>query len=229
MSDPIKVGAVVFDAYGTLFNVHAPTTEAAASIGDAALAEQLGKMWRDKQLQYSWLRACMDEYKPFWEITEDALDYCLDALKIYDRSTREQLLDLYFELAAYPDAKPALTALRSNGLKTAILTNGSKNMISSALVSSGLDGLMDHALSVEDVGTFKPVAKVYDLAKDTLDLPVEQIGFVSCNGWDAWGSAHFGFQTVWLNRFGLPKERLPGDPKEILPDMTALPKVYAPL
>ena len=226
MNATLSVDAVVFDAYGTLFDIHAPTANAAAAIGDPAIADTLGKMWRDKQLQYSWLRAVMGAYTPFWQITQDALDYCLEALKLDDPKLRQSLLDLYFRIDAYPDAIPALQALKTGRMRTAVLTNGSREMVDAAITSSGAAGYLDDALSVADVGIFKPDKRVYQHAVDRLGVAKERMGFVSCNGWDAWAAADFGFQVVWLNRFGLPEEKLPGAPKRIIPDMTTLPAVY---
>ena len=217
------VKAVVFDAYGTLFDIHAPTAKAAGAIGDAAKADALGRLWREKQLQYSWLRSLMGRYTDFWTITQEGLDYALEALDLADPALRQRLLDLYFELDAYPDAIPALAALKEQGLRTAILSNGSKDMLDAAVTSSGAAAHLDAVISVADAEIFKPDARVYRLAETRFRVPASEMVFVSCNGWDAWGSADFGFQTVWLNRFGLPEERLPGAPKAVITSLDLLP------
>lgn len=211
---PVK--AVVFDAYGTLFDIHAPTARAGGAIGDPAKADALGKLWRDKQLQYSWLRSLMGEYADFWSVTQDGLDYALEAMGLYDPTLKKSLLDLYFELDAYPDAIPALQDLQGSGMKTAILSNGSPDMLEGAVSSSGAADHLDAVISVADAGHFKPDGRIYALAEQHFGVAASEMAFVSCNGWDAWASAHYGFRTVWLNRFGLPQERLPGEPKAII-------------
>ncbi|MEM6665561.1 MAG: haloacid dehalogenase type II [Pseudomonadota bacterium] len=221
------VEAVIFDAYGTLFDIHAPTARAAAAIGDPKQADALGRLWRDKQLQYSWLRSLMGVYTDFWIVTQDALDYALEAMGINDPALKNTLLDLYFKVDAYPDAISALEALKAKGLKTAILSNGSRDMLDAAVTSSGASTHLDQVLSVADVRIFKPDGAVYTLAETAFGLPAARMAFVSCNGWDAWGSAHYGFQTVWLNRFALPKERLPGEPKAIITGLDQLPELLS--
>lgn len=219
------VEAVIFDAYGTLFDIHAPTARAAEAIGDPQKADALGRLWREKQLQYSWLRSLMGLYKDFWSVTEDGLDYALETLGLDDPGLRKRLLDLYFEVDAYPDAIAALKALKQRGLRTAILSNGSKDMLNGAVQSSGAGAHLDAVLSVTDVGVFKPDGLVYAMAEEHFGVKARDMAFVSCNGWDAWGSASYGYRTVWLNRFGLPRERLPGEPRaviETLDDLDAL-------
>lgn len=217
------VQAVVFDAYGTLFDIHAPTAKAAETIGDVAKADALGKLWREKQLQYSWLRSLMGHYVDFWTVTQDGLDYALEALDLADPDLRKRLLDLYFELDAYPDAIPTLERLKAAGMRTGILSNGSKDMLSAAVSSSGADAHLDAVLSVADAHVFKPDGVVYALAEGRFGVRASEMAFVSCNGWDAWASAAYGFRTVWLNRFGLPPERLPGKPKAIITSLDDLP------
>ncbi|MEO1198691.1 MAG: haloacid dehalogenase type II [Pseudomonadota bacterium] len=210
MVQPIAgIKAAVFDAYGTLFDVMAPTTQAAARIGDKA--DALGRVWRDKQLQYTWLRSLQGAYIPFRQVTEDALDFALEALAIDDPALKADLLDLYVALDAYPDAHPCLEGLRAKSVATAILSNGSQDMLQAATRSSALAALLDHVLSVEEVGINKPDARVYQLACDRLECRPDEILFVSGNGWDGKAGAHFGYRSVWINRAGLPPERLPGN------------------
>ena len=219
LSAPVR--ACVFDAYGTLFDVHAPTARVAGRIGDAA--DALSRLWRQKQLEYTWLRSLMGAYTDFWQITQDALDYALSTHGIDDALLRQALLDLYFRLDAYADAAPVLHELKVRGMATAILSNGSPDMLNAAVASAGLDAHLDHALSVADVGIFKPDDRVYQFAVDTLGVAREEIGFVSANGWDAAGAAHFGFQVVWLNRFKMTQENLPGKPRAVVTGLSDLP------
>lgn len=216
------VTACVFDAYGTLFDVHSPTAKVASEIG--ADADAVSRMWRQKQLEYTWLRSLMKDHADFRVVTRDALDYALAAHGVANADLADRMMDLYMMLDAYPDARPALEALKAAGLKTAILSNGSPDMLCAAVTSAGLDGVLDMSLSVEDVGVFKPDSRVYQLAVDRLGVQQRsEICFVSTNGWDAAGAAHFGFSVVWMNRFGLEIERLPGRPKHIIEGLDALP------
>lgn len=215
------IKACVFDAYGTLFNVHAPTAHAAASL--AGKADELSRLWRQKQLEYTWLRSMMRAHIDFWELTGTALDYALDALDLTDRDLRDRLMQLYLELDAYPDVKPALEALRAKGLKTAILSNGSPKMLAAAAKSAGIADVLDAVLSIEDVGIYKPDPKVYQMTLDHFDIQAPQVCFVSTNAWDASAGAHFGYTVAWMNRFGMVRERLPGEPKAIIKGLDELP------
>ena len=214
-----NVDACVFDAYGTLFDV-----AAAASHCQDELGEQwapMAQMWRDKQLQYTWLRSLMDEYVPFWQITQDALDYTMSTLGIDDSALRQRLLDVYFKLDAYPEVAGVMQTLKAGSQKVATLSNGSTDMLESAVTNAKLD--LDAVISVDRVGIYKPDGRIYQLAVDDLGVPKERICFMSSNSWDAWAAANFGFQVVWVNRFGQQPERLPGAPREIIKDLTALP------
>ena len=209
---PVK--AVLFDAYGTLFNVHAPVAAVAAEVGPNAAA--ISDLWRAKQLQYSWLRSLMGAHADFATVTADALDYALGEYGVDNPALREKLLGLYLTLDAYPDSGSALRNLRSRGIVTGILSNGSPDMLESAVASAGLTDLLDHVLSVESVGIYKPNARVYRLGEARLQLPANMIGFITANGWDAAGAAYHGFQVVHLNRFDQPLERLPAKPAMIV-------------
>ncbi len=214
------IGACVFDAYGTLFDVSSAAAHCQTDLGDDWMS--LSQIWRDKQLQYTWLRSLTQDYVPFWQITQDALDYALGALgRDGDDALRQKLLDVYFKLDAYPEVPGLLTTLRAAGIRTATLSNGSPDMLKAATTSAGLD--LDEVISVDPLRIFKPDFRVYQLGCDVLDLPKERICFMSSNAWDAWGAANFGFQVVWINRFNQPPENLPGQPKATLPDLTALP------
>jgi len=213
--------AAVFDAYGTLFDVHAASARESAVLGEAA--RPLSELWRQKQLEYTWLRSLMGAYVDFWQETQDALDYAMEAHSIADDGLRRRLLELYLALDAYPDATAALAHLRKGGRKTAILTNGAPEMIDAACRASGLDRHLDRVLSVDPLRIYKPDARVYQSAVEALALPRERICFVSTNAWDARAAAHFGFRVVWLNRFGKLPDRLPGAFAEVIPSLDALP------
>jgi len=213
--------ACVFDAYGTLFDVTSPAQREMAVLGDRAVA--LAQVWRQKQLEYTWLRSLMDRHTDFWQVTGDGLDYALATLGISDPPLRERLMQLYLTLDAYPDVADCLGRLRAGGRLTAILTNGSPTMIDSAVASSGLGPQLDQVLSVEAVGIFKPHRSVYQLAVDRLGVEAGRICFVSTNSWDACGAADFGFQVVWLDRFGRQPDRLPGTPVATVKGLAELP------
>lgn len=203
------VAACVFDAYGTLFDVNAAVASCHEEIGPQA--DRLADLWRTKQLQYSWLRSLMGRYAEFWQITGEALDYAMAFFGLSDAKLRARLMDLYFNLAAYPDALPVLPRIRGIGLKTAILSNGSRQMLAGAVDASCLRAHLDAVLSVDEVGVFKPHPSVYRLAEQALALPASRMCFLSSNGWDAHAAADFGFRSVWINRTGAPRERIPGD------------------
>jgi 2-haloacid dehalogenase len=215
------IGACVFDAYGTLFNVHSAVERGGASLGDKAAG--VSALWRQKQLEYTWLRSLMGAHADFRQVTADGLDYALAAHEVNDPVLRANLMELYLTLEAYPDVAPCLEALRSAGRSTAILSNGTPDMLQAAVSSAGLSELFDAVLSVEDVGIYNPDARVYQLAVDRLHLAPARICFVSTNGWDAAGAAYFGFNVAWLNRFGQQPERLPGTPLAVIETLAELP------
>ena len=221
MSDILNVKACVFDAYGTVFDIHAPTAAIADELGDKA--QSLSEMWRAKQLQYTWLRSLMGAYTDFWQVTGDGLDYALAAHDIDNPDIRQRLMDLYLTLDAYPDAVATLQQLKDAGYATGILSNGSPDMLAAAAENSGLTPLLDQVLSVQDVGIYKPSARVYQLAVDRMGVSAQEICFVSANAWDVSGAADFGFQVAHLNRFGQPAERLPGTPKTVMKSLADLP------
>ncbi|MGD9866853.1 MAG: haloacid dehalogenase type II [Hyphomicrobiales bacterium] len=217
--------ACVFDAYGTLFDVHAPVGRVADRIGDKAAA--FSDMWRNKQLQYTWLRSLMRAHADFEQVTADALDYSMAHFGIDDTALRKDLLSLYMTLDAYPDAAATLEKLKAAGYATAILSNGSPKMLDAAVKHSGLAPLLDAVLSVEEAGIFKPDPSVYQLAVDRMAVKPREICFVSANAWDSYAAAHFGFQVARLNRFNQPAERLPGVPKVVMKTLSDLPGVLA--
>ena len=217
-----NIKACVFDAYGTLFDVHAPVGRVASRIGDSA--DAVSDMWRLKQLQYTWLRSLMREHADFWQVTGEALDFSLGFHGIDDAALRDELMELYMSLDAYDDARAALAALNDGGLKTAILSNGSPEMLDGAVTSAGLGQVLDQVISVEAIGVYKPDPRVYELAVEGMEVDYpSEICFVSANTWDAQAGAHFGFQVARIDRAGLPNEVMPGRPAALLKSLDELP------
>ena len=220
----------VFDAYGTLFDVAGAARLAAAEPGREALAAawpRLAEIWRRKQLEYSWIRAIAGAHTDFWSVTCDALDYAMEAVALSDGALRDRLRDLYRTLPAYPEVPAMLDALRAAGRRTAILSNGAPPMLASAVESAGLAGRLDAVLSVESAGVFKPHRTVYDLVGQHFGTRPEEVLFVSSNGWDAAAAAGYGFRVLWVNRDGLPVDRLPWQPHAQAPTLAAVPEIAA--
>ena len=222
MREPlIGIEACVFDAYGTLFDFATATRRCKDDLGE--YADRLTALWRDKQLQYTWLRAAQGRHADFWQVTGDALDFALETLGIDNPKLRARLMELYLTLEAFPEVPSVLRQLKDAGLRTAILSNGSPRMLEAAVNSAGLDGLLDAVLSVEAVGVYKPHPKVYQLAVDRLGIPAHSISFQSSNAWDAYAASAFGMQVVWCNRYGQRRERLPGAPDREITTLAELP------
>ncbi|MEP2641132.1 haloacid dehalogenase type II [Roseobacter sp.] len=219
----MAITTCVFDAYGTLFDVAAAARQAAAEPDFSQLQgtwPALAEHWRQKQLQYTWLRAVTDAHCDFWDVTQDGLDWALEKTGLAgDAALRERLLALYWELQSYPEVPDMLRALKTAGRATAILSNGSPDMLQGAAASAGIEALLDDTLSVETVGVFKPDARVYDLVGKRFGCAKENVLFVSSNGWDAACATGYGFTTAWVNRAGEPVDRLPWKPAHILPDL----------
>ncbi|MDB5408074.1 MAG: Haloacid dehalogenase, type [Rhodospirillales bacterium] len=215
------IRACVFDAYGTLFDY----ASAAASCRDV-LGDKHGiltAMWREKQLQYSWLRTLQGRHADFWQVTGDALDFTLETLGIADDMLRNRLMNLYLTLEAFPEVPAVLERLKAAGLKTAILSNGSPEMLDAIVGNAGIGDLLDAVLSVEAVGVYKTHPKVYQLAVDRLGVAAEATAFQSSNAWDAYGASAFGMRVVWCNRYGQHPERLPGRPDREITSLAELP------
>ncbi len=225
----MAITTCIFDAYGTLFDVAAAARQAASEPGFEALRDtwpEVAGHWRLKQLQYTWLRAVADAHADFWDVTQDGLDWALEAAGLQgDAKLRQRLLDLYWELQAYPEVPAMLKALKDGGLQTAILSNGSPPMLEGAVKSAGIEGVLDDVLSVESVGVFKPHVRVYDLVQDRFSCARDEVLFVSSNGWDAAGASGYGFITAWVNRAGEPMDRLPWTPAHVLSDLTSIPEL----
>ena len=222
----MPITTCVFDAYGTLFDVAAAARQAASEPEFPHLQDSWTKLadhWRLKQLQYTWLRAITQAHCDFWQVTQEGLDWALEASALEDPELRERLLQLYWELSAYPEVPDMLATLKSRGLQTAILSNGSPDMLNGAVESAGIEEVLDDVLSVESVGIFKPDASVYELVTKRFNCARDDVLFVSSNGWDAAGSTGFGFRTVWVNRAGEPMDRLPWTPHHVLSDLTTIP------
>src|SRR5215813_7959044 len=221
------VKACVFDAYGTLFDFAAAARRCRDVLGDDI--DKLTALWRDKQLQYTWLRAVQDRHVDFWQVTGDALDFALETLAIEKPGLRDRLMNLYLTLDAFPEVPDVLARLKKAGLKTAVLSNGSPAMLDAAVKGAKLTPLLDAVLSVEEVGVYKPHPKVYQLAVDRLTVPASAIAFQSSNAWDAYAASAFGMQVVWCNRYGQRRERLPGAPECEITTLADLPALIRPL
>ncbi len=219
----MPLDALVFDAYGTLFDVHAVVSRCEKYWpGKGA---QLSQAWRTKQLEYSWQRSLMGRYAPFSTVTRDALAYACEAFGLpLDDARTKALMQEYRNLAPYPDVPDALAKLKRDGRKLAILTNGSPDMIEPLVKNRGMQADFDAVLSVDGLKTFKPAPRVYQLAVDTLRVPAANIGFVSSNCWDALGAKSFGFNVYWINRAGAPVDHLGLQPDGMLESLGDLPE-----
>jgi 2-haloacid dehalogenase len=215
------IRACVFDAYGTLFDFASAATSCRDVLGEQATA--LTALWRDKQLQYTWLRSLQHRHADLWQVTGDSLDYALETLGLIDPALRQRLMDLYLTLAVFPEVADTLRRLKAAGLKTAILSNGSPAMLASAVEGNGLGELLDAVISVEEVGVFKPDPRVYQHALNRLGVSAAEVSFQSSNSWDASAASAFGMRVVWCNRYGQKPERLPGQPDCIVTSLAELP------
>ena len=215
------IRACVFDAYGTLFDL----ASAAARCPDIPEASRpaLTALWRDKQLQYTWLRTLQGRYVDFWQVTGDALDFALDSLHLEAPDLRQRLMALYRRLEAFAEVPGVLRQLRSAGFLTAILSNGSPEMLEAAIEGAGLNDAFDAVLSVDAVRAFKTHPTVYQYALDQLGVSAQEVSFQSSNAWDAYAASDFGMRVVWCNRYGQLRERLPGSPDFEIRTLAELP------
>jgi 2-haloacid dehalogenase len=216
-----NIKACVFDAYGTLFDVHSAVGKYSERLGD--IADRVSAIWRTKQLEYTWLRSLMKKHVDFWQVTQDGLDYALDVFNITDNKLRNDLIDAYLHLKCYPEVPDTLAKLKDSGRQIAILSNGSPAMLEAVVKSSGLQDLVQTILSVEMVGVFKPDPAVYQLAVDRLGVEAAEIVFMSANAWDAVGATAFGLRVAWINRFGQQPERLGFQPDTEIKTLDELP------
>ena len=198
----------VFDAYGTLFDVDHACKEMAIQLGDNW--DKLSSIWRQKQLEYSWLYNSMNEYNSFWKITKDSLEYAMNSLSMNSVKIKNELLDLYFKIGAFEEVEEVLKKIKKNKIKTAILSNGSYDMLNSAVKNSKFDELISEVISVDECKKFKPHRDVYNLVIDKFNINKKNCIFFSSNCWDIHGASNFGFQTVWVNRKKNIDELLPG-------------------
>lgn len=212
--------AFVFDAYGTLFDVHAAIARHRSACGPDA--DRVSDLWRAKQLEYTWTLTLAGRYEDFWTLTQRALDYAMARYPSVPRELKTDLLDAYFTLDAFPDAAPCLAALRRRGQCTAILSNGSPQMLDAAVDGAGLRTLLEAVYSVDPLRLYKPRREVYAMAAEGLSAAPEDIVFVSSNRWDVMGAAAFGFKTVWVNRGNLPDEYPDTVPGEVVTGLAAL-------
>jgi 2-haloacid dehalogenase len=216
----VKVQAYVFDAYGTLFDVHAAIARHRAEVGPDA--ERFSEIWRTKQLEYSWTLTLAGHYADFWTLTERALDYAFERVGTVDRALRPKLLEAYLKLDAFSDAAKTLAELKSRGQRLAILSNGSPRMLAAAVEASAIGGLLDAVFSVDAVRAYKPRPQVYALVTDGFRVPAQDVVFVSSNRWDVMGAAAFGFRPVWINRARGPDEYAEHPPARVLADLSGL-------
>ena len=218
-----KITTCVFDAYGTLFDVNAACRELSKEVGDKW--NELSSLWRLRQVEYTWLRNSMKEYIDFWKITSDALDYAMETLNINNIKLRDDLLSLYLELEAYPEVKSILEDIKKRGMKTAILSNGNKKMLESAVINANIQHLLDKVLSVDDCKIYKPASEVYDLVDKKMGVKKENVLFFSSNAWDMHAASNYGFKTIWVNRFEGKLEKLPGKPDKIINSLEQIEKI----
>ena len=226
------VNICIFDAYGTLFDVTSATRIVANEEEYSSFPNHSVKVsnsWRIKQLEYSWLRNIMHEYIDFWQITKDALDFALEENQIKNEKLRQRLLDVYWNLSAYPEAQDVLTTLKANNIQTGILSNGSKQMLNSAVVSANLKNYLDKIISIDGIEIYKPDPKVYQMVIDQFNCKIEEVLFISSNGWDIAGASKFGFRTLWVNRNLIPKDRLTFMPNKITNNLSTIPNILKEL
>jgi len=219
------IRACVFDAYGTLFDFASAASRCRDTLGNEA--DRLTALWRDKQLQYTWLRAAQGRHADFWQVTGDALDFALETLDLAEPGVRDRLMQLYLRLDPFPEVRAVLRQLRVAGFRTAILSNGSPRMLAAAVDNAGLGDLLDAVLSVEAVAVYKPHPKVYQHAVDQLGVAADAIAFQSSNAWDAHAASAFGMKVVWCNRYDQRRERLPGRPDHEIRSLSELPALVA--
>lgn len=212
--------AYVFDAYGTLFDVHAAVRRHAGAIGPDG--QQLSEIWRAKQLEYSWVETLMGAYEDFWALTERALDFAFQKVPSADPALRTKLLEAYWQLDCYPEVPAVLRALKAEGARLAILSNGSPAMLQSAVKSAALDGVLDDVFSVDEIRKFKTDPAVYEIVTTAWRIYPDAVSFQSSNRWDVAGAARFGFRTVWINRSDQPDEYAAYPPRLILPSLDGL-------
>ena len=192
-----NIKAIIFDAYGTLFDVNSAAEKCKDKIGDKW--EGFANYWRTTQLEYTWLRSLMNRHKDFWQVTEDSLDKSIKAFKI-DSLMRNELLDLYKKLSTFPEVKEVLSNLKKKDYKLAILSNGTPTLLNELVTSNNLDNIFDDIFSIEEVGIYKPDSKVYNLPIKKYQIKKDEVAFLSANTWDVSGGGNYGYSSIWVNR-----------------------------
>ena len=205
-----NIKAIIFDAYGTLFDVNSAAKKCKSKIGDKW--EIFSNYWRTTQLEYTWLRSLMDRHKDFWQITEDSLDKSMRVFEI-DPDMKEELLNLYKVLSTYSEVEKILKLLKANNRKLAILSNGTPHLLNQLVHSNNLDNLFDNIFSIEEVGIYKPSSKVYDIPVKNYKIKKNEIAFLSANTWDVSGAGNYGYQSIWVNRNSIVFDNLDYKPK----------------
>ena len=214
-----NVKAIIFDAYGTLFDVNSAAEKCKDKIGDKW--EPFANFWRTTQLEYTWLRSLMGRHKDFWQVTEDSLDKSMKAFKI-KFNMRDELLDLYKVLSPFKEVQETLKSLKEKKLKLAILSNGTPSLLNELVKSNNLENLFDDIFSIEEVGVYKPNSKVYDIPVKKYKIKKDEIAFLSANTWDVSGGGNFGFQAIWVNRNNNIFDNLDFKPKLEIKDLSGL-------
>lgn len=217
------IKACVFDAYGTLFDFNSAAERSRDELGDKT--DELSALWRTKQLQYTWLRGLMGKHKSFWEVTGDALDFAMQTVGVDNRALRQRLMDSYYNIDCFPEVPDVLKTLKQAGIATAILSNGSPDMLDGAVKHTGIGDDLDAVLSVEEVGVFKPHPSVYNIATKRFGISHADISFQSSNAWDAVAAATFGMRVVWCNRYDQPREILTAEPDVEVTTLSELPGI----
>ena len=214
-----NVKAIIFDAYGTLFDVNSAAEKCKDKIGDKW--EGFANFWRTTQLEYTWLRSLMKRHKDFWQVTEDSLEKSMNAFKI-DKSMKNELLNLYKVLNTFPEVKDVLNKLKEKNYKLAILSNGTPALLNELVKSNNLDNIFDDIFSIEEVGIYKPDAKVYDMPIKKYKIQKEEVAFLSANTWDISGGGNYGYSCVWVNRNNSIFDNLDYKPKEEVKNLNQL-------
>ena len=214
-----NVKAIIFDAYGTLFDVNSAAEKCKDKIGDKW--ERFANFWRTTQLEYTWLRSLMDRHKNFWQVTEDSLDKSMKVFDI-DPSMRNELLNLYKILSPYREVPGTLKALKEKKFKLAILSNGTPSLLDQLVKSNHLDNLFDDIFSIEQVGVYKPSSRVYDLPIKKYNINKSEVAFLSANTWDVSGGGNYGYQSIWVNRNNNIFDNLDFKPKYQITDLNKL-------
>ena len=214
-----NIKAIIFDAYGTLFDVNSAAEKCKDKIGDKW--ESFANYWRTTQLEYTWLRSLMNRHKDFWQVTEDSLDKSMKAFKI-NLAMRSELLNLYKKLSTFPEVKGALNDLKKKNYKISILSNGTPSLLNELVSSNNLDNVFDDIFSIEEVGIYKPDSKVYNLPIKKYQIKKDEVAFLSANTWDVSGGGNFGYNSIWVNRNKNIFDNLDYKPKNEVENLTQL-------